>query len=131
MLGRLVRPAAEGRLATTQQCQARLEPSAHVLDEAAARAEILFQHIRGEDDLDAGLPPILSSVSRGVLTVAPIFHSFSTFNPNDAVQVLSGASPGGRDLRIGFEDLPTATGDNDFQDVLISIRTNADGLFIL
>jgi serralysin len=85
----------------------------------------------GPADLDAGLPPILSSASRGVLTVAPVFHSFSTFNPNDAVQVLSGASPGGRDLRIGFEDLPTATGDNDFQDVLISIRTDADGLFIL
>lgn len=85
----------------------------------------------GAADLDAGLPPILSSASRGVLTVAPIFHSFSTLNPNDAVQVLSGAAPGGQGLRIGFEDLPTATGDNDFQDVLISIRTDADGLFML
>lgn len=85
----------------------------------------------GVADLDAGLMPILSSASRGVLTAAPIFHSFSTLNPNDAVQVLSGAAPGGRELLIGFEDLPTATGDNDFQDVLISIRTDSDGLFIL
>lgn len=85
----------------------------------------------GPADLDAGLPPILSSASRGPLTGAPIFHAFSTFNPDDAVQVLSGVSPGGRDLRIGFEDLQTAIGDNDFQDVVISIHTNADGLFIL
>jgi hypothetical protein len=29
---------------------------------------------------------------------------------------------------LGFEDLPVYSGDNDFQDVVISIRTNADGL---
>ena len=85
----------------------------------------------GPADLDAGHLPVLSSASRGALTVAPIFHSITALNPADAVQVLSGVSPGGRDLRIGFEDLPTATGDNDFQDVVVSVHTNGDGLFIL
>ena len=85
----------------------------------------------GPADLDAGQLPILTSASRGPLTVAPIFHSIAAFNPGNAAQVLSGVSPGGRDLRIGFEDLQTAIGDNDFQDVVVSIHTNADGLFIL
>ena len=38
---------------------------------------------------------------------ATIFHSLSTLNPADAMQVLSGVAPGGRELLIGFEDLPT------------------------
>ena len=74
-------------------------------------------------DLGSGVPPVLRSTGLGNLTAAPIFHSFATFNPGDANQVLSGVTPGGRELQIGFEDLPTATGDNDFQDVVISIRT--------
>ena len=49
-----------------------------------------------------------------------------TFNPADASQVLSGVAPGGRELRIGFEDLPAATGDNDFQDVVIGITALPD-----
>lgn len=85
----------------------------------------------GPADIDAGLPLILSSASRGALTTAPIFHAISTLNPDDAVQVLSGVSLGGRDLRIGFEDWQTGVGDNDFQDVVVSIHSSADGLFIL
>ncbi len=84
----------------------------------------------GLADLDASQPPVLSSASRGLLTIAPIFHSIADFNVEGAVQVLSGASLGGFDLRIGFEDLQTDRGDNDFQDVVVSIHTNADGLFI-
>ena len=47
------------------------------------------------------------------------------------MQVLSGTSAGGRELLIGFEDLPSATGDNDFQDVVISVRPLSDGNVIL
>lgn len=85
----------------------------------------------GIADLDAGLVPLLTSASRGALTAAPIFHSSAAFNPGGTVQVLSGAAPGGRDLRIGFEDLPNPSGDNDFQDVVVTVHTDADGLFIL
>ena len=56
---------------------------------------------------------------------------FRTLNPGDAIQVLSGVAPGGRELLIGFEDLPTGTGDNDFQDVVIGVRTNHDGIFFV
>ncbi|WP_296342797.1 choice-of-anchor I family protein [Reyranella sp.] len=82
-------------------------------------------------DIDTGLPPALLSATRGELTSAPIFHSFSTLNPGDANQVLSGTSAGGRELLMGFEDLPSATGDNDFQDVVFSIKVNNDGLFVI
>ena len=85
----------------------------------------------GPADIDAGLPLVLISASRGALTAAPIFHAISTLNPDDAVQVLSGVSLGGRDLRIGFEDWQTGIGDNDFQDVVVSIHSSADDLFIL
>jgi hypothetical protein len=77
-------------------------------------------------DLASGVPPVLRSATLGELTTAPIFHSFATFNPADANQVLSGVAPGGRELQIGFEDLPAATGDNDFQDVVIGIRALPD-----
>jgi len=81
-------------------------------------------------DLDAGLPPVLHSATRGVLANVPIFHSFSTLNPGDANQVLSGVAPGGRELFVGFEDLPGTSGDNDFQDVVFSVRVDNDGLLI-
>lgn len=60
-------------------------------------------------DFDSGTPPVLRSATLGALTGATIFHSFSTLNPGDANQVLSGVTPGGRELQIGFEDLPTTT----------------------
>jgi len=82
-------------------------------------------------DLDTGLPPTLSSATLGALTAVPIFHSFSTLNADDADQVLSGVSPGGHELLIGFEDLPSTSGDNDFQDVVISVRVDTDNLFLL
>ena len=33
-------------------------------------------------------------------------------------------------LDIGFEDLARATGDNDFQDVVIRVTANTDGLLV-
>lgn len=38
-----------------------------------------------------------------------------------------GVKPGGQELQIGFEDLPNATGDRDFQDVVIGIHVTGDG----
>jgi hypothetical protein len=82
-------------------------------------------------DTDTGAPPVLQSATLGALSGATIFHSLATLNPADALQVLSGVAPGGRELLIGFEDLPSATGDNDFQDVVISVRPLSDGNTIL
>lgn len=82
-------------------------------------------------DIDTGLPPALRSATLGELSGAAIFHSFSTLNPGDANQVLSGVSTNGRELVMGFEDLATATGDNDFQDVVFSIKVNNDGLLVV
>ena len=74
----------------------------------------------------------LHSATRGDLVAVPVFHSNPGFNsPLGTVQVLSGVTPGGRELQIGFEDVSTVTGDNDFQDVVISIRTLDDGISIL
>ena len=70
---------------------------------------------------------ILSSASAGALTTAQVFHSSAGLNPDGATQVLSGVLAGGLALQIGFEDLPTATGDRDFQDVVIAIHVNGDG----
>jgi hypothetical protein len=69
----------------------------------------------------------LHSATRGDLVAVPVFHSNPAFNsPLGTVQVLSGVTQGGRELQIGFEDVSTVSGDNDFQDVVISIRTLDD-----
>lgn len=81
-------------------------------------------------NLEAGLPPALVSASLGQLD-AMIFHSFGTLNQGNAEQVLSGVTPGGQELLFGFEDLPTATGDNDFQDVVFGVWASHDSNFIL
>jgi Ca2+-binding RTX toxin-like protein len=80
-------------------------------------------------DLDSGLPPALRSNTLGQLDNAAIFHSFSTLNPGDVHQALSGVTMGGRELQIGFED--QFNGDNDFQDIVIGITTNADNLLVV
>jgi serralysin len=80
-------------------------------------------------NLDSGLPPVLFSATRGKLD-ATIFHSFAGINPGAAEQVLAGVAPGGRELQIGFEDLPSATGDRDFQDVVIGIHLNGNGFLL-
>jgi serralysin len=72
-------------------------------------------------DVNAGQAPVLWSQSRGVLTVTEIFHSFASLNPGQTTQVLSGVLPGGQGLQIGFEDLPSTSGDNDYQDVILGI----------
>jgi hypothetical protein len=76
--------------------------------------------------IDSGLA-ILKSAALGALTGAQVFHSSAALNPNGANQVLSGVKPGGMELQIGFEDLPNATGDRDFQDVVIGIHVTGDG----
>ena len=73
-------------------------------------------------DTDSGIPPLLKSSTLGPIS-ATIFHSLSALNPAEEMHVLSGTSAGGRELLIGFEDLPSATSDNDFQDVVIGITT--------
>jgi hypothetical protein len=79
---------------------------------------------------NAGVPLTLSSATLGTLGGATVFHSFANVNPGHADQVLSGVAPGGKELLIGFEDLSTATGDNDFQDVVLGIYTTRDDIFI-
>jgi Ca2+-binding RTX toxin-like protein len=74
----------------------------------------------------------LHSTTLGDLVATPIFHSHAGFNsPMGAVQVLSGVTPGGREMQIGFEDVSTVNGDNDFQDVVMGIRVSNDGTLIL
>ena len=68
--------------------------------------------------------PVLLSASHGTLTAAQIFHSFDALNPGGAPQVLSGVPPGAHNLQIGFEDLQNGKGDNDFQDVVVSINAS-------
>jgi hypothetical protein len=82
-------------------------------------------------DLDDGQPLWLRSATAGVLSAATIFHSFSTLNPGDADQVLSGVAPGGHLMLISFEDLPNGIGDNDFQDVVFGVRATEGGIFIV
>jgi glucose/arabinose dehydrogenase len=82
-------------------------------------------------DIDSGVPPALRSATLGVLTGGPIFHSIATLNPADAIQVLSGVTPGGRELQIGFEDLTGTLADNDFQDVVFGIRVSPDDTSVL
>jgi uncharacterized protein DUF4114 len=77
-----------------------------------------------------GGPIFLQSATLGLLNGATVFHSFANLNP-DGAHVLSGTAPGGRDLQMGFEDLPRAAGDNDFQDVVINIHTDRDGVLLL
>jgi len=77
-------------------------------------------------DLDSGVPLVLRGATLGNLTTAPIFHSVCDAKSGGRHSVLSGAAPGGRELQIGFEDLPTATGDNDFQDVVMGPRALPD-----
>jgi hypothetical protein len=55
---------------------------------------------------------------------------FST-PPGQAEQVLSGVAPGGHELLIGFEDLPSASGDDDFQDVVAAVHLAGSGNLVL
>lgn len=80
---------------------------------------------------DGGSNYQLYSASRGFLTQTDVFHSTSTFNTNDADQVLSGVEPGGQVLQIGFEDLVNGQGDNDFQDVIIALQSGPSSLFVI
>ena len=75
--------------------------------------------------------PVLHSASLGDLNSATVFHSFSTLNPGSEQHVLSGTAPGGHELLMGFDDQQLAASDKDYQDVLISIKTNKDGMLIV
>lgn len=79
--------------------------------------------------VDNYMPPTLVSSTQGVVDSHPIFHSSASLNPNGSVQVLSGVRSGGQELQIGFEDLPMATGDRDYQDVVVGIHATGDGFF--
>jgi serralysin len=78
---------------------------------------------------DNWMPPTLLSSTQGAIDSHPIFHSSASLNPNGSVQVLSGVKGGGQELQIGFEDLPMATGDRDYQDVVVGIHAHGDGFF--
>ncbi len=73
-------------------------------------------------NVDFWQAPLLMSASLGELKTVPVFHSFSSLNPKAAVQVLSGLPGAGRELLIGFEDLPYFDGDRDYQDVVIAVH---------
>ena len=75
-------------------------------------------------NLNSSSTPVLLSASQGTLTAAQIFHSFDSLNPGGAPQVLSGVLPGQHDLQVGFEDMQNGVGDNDFQDVVVSIHAS-------
>jgi hypothetical protein len=75
-------------------------------------------------NLNSSSTPVLLSASQGTLTAAQVFHSFDSLNPGGAPQVLSGVLPGQHDLQIGFEDMQNGVGDNDFQDVVVSIHAS-------
>jgi Ca2+-binding RTX toxin-like protein len=79
-------------------------------------------------NVNEGAPPVLYSATLGQLTAAEIFHSTAGLNPGGTVQVLSGTTPGGQELVIGFED--TQKADNDFNDVVVSIHTSSHGYLI-
>lgn len=64
----------------------------------------------------------LHSDSQGDLTQAAVFHSVAAFNPDGAVQVLSGVQAGGDALWIGFEDMAGDAADYDFQDIVLTLR---------
>jgi hypothetical protein len=80
-------------------------------------------------NVDNFMPPTLVSSTQGVVDSHPIFHSSASLNPNSSVQTLSGVKAGGQELQIGFEDLPMATGDRDYQDVVVGIHATGDGFF--
>jgi serralysin len=80
-------------------------------------------------NVDIWLPPTLVSSTQGTLSGHQIFHSSANLNPNASIQVLSGVQSGGQQLHIGFEDLPMATGDRDYQDVVVGIHATGDGFF--
>ena len=65
---------------------------------------------------------VLHSESAGDLVDAAIFHSIAAFNPDASVQVLSGVQQGSDGFWIGFEDKMGEISDNDFQDVVLTIR---------
>ena len=80
----------------------------------------------GAAHLGDATAPLLVSASLGTLGGAPVFHSFANLNPGSAPQVLSGVAPGGRELQVGFEDMQSGLGDNDYQDVVFNVRVSND-----
>lgn len=80
---------------------------------------------------NSGVAPVLHSATLGDLGSAAIFHSFSTLNVGSEQHVLSGTTQGGHEMLMGFDDQQMALSDKDYQDVLISVKTNKDGLLIV
>jgi hypothetical protein len=40
-------------------------------------------------------------------------------------------APGGHELPIGFEDMPSASGDDDFQDVVVAVHLAGSGNLVI
>lgn len=82
----------------------------------------------GAVDVDVGGSALLYSASRGYLSGAEIFFTDAGLNAGGYEQVLTGMSSDGT-LNIGFEDISQDSGDNDFQDVVLTVYDS--GLFIV
>jgi serralysin len=106
-----------------------IQDGAHLFSAPAGTLSFVAPGTGTSVTIDSWLPPTLLSSTQGALNSHPIFHSSASLNPNGSVQVLSGVKAGGQDLQIGFEDLPMATGDRDYQDVVVGIHANGDGFF--
>ncbi|WP_127090664.1 M10 family metallopeptidase [Aquabacter cavernae] len=78
----------------------------------------------GSADVDDGTL-LLYSASRGYLSGAEIFHSTAGLNAGGYAQVLSGTTADGYGMRYGFEDISQDLGDNDFQDVVLTVRDSS------
>lgn len=76
----------------------------------------------GEPGTTASGQTLLLRSGSVILNGAIVFHTQSQLNPGHRQQVLSGTDGNGHDILIGFEDLPTNTADNDFQDVVIRVH---------
>ncbi|MBA4791444.1 MAG: DUF4114 domain-containing protein [Rhizobiales bacterium] len=82
----------------------------------------------GTADVDDGATLLLYSASRGYLSGADIFHSTAGLNAGGYNQVLSGTTSDGYGMSYGFEDISQDLGDNDYQDVVLTVR---DSLYII
>lgn len=77
-----------------------------------------------------GKIPTLFSQSHGAFADATVYHAHAEWNADGLDHVLSGVSTDGNALLIGFEDLSRSTGDNDFQDVVFSVRDTSGYLIV-
>ena len=80
-------------------------------------------------NVEAALPMLISATS-GALERRPGLPFLRRAQPTAADQVLSGVTPGGHELQIGFEDLPTRQRRQGFQDVVVGVHATGDGFLL-